>query len=72
MLIAIDIGNTNITIGLFRESELVSTWRFSTDSQKTSDEYGLLLKQVMSSNNIEVAQIDAAAICSVVTPLTHT
>tara|TARA_B100001179_G_scaffold27080_1_gene16595 strand:- start:108 stop:875 length:768 start_codon:yes stop_codon:yes gene_type:complete len=72
MLIAIDIGNTNITIGLFRESELVSTWRFSTDSQKTSDEYGLLLKQVMSSNNIEVAQIDAAAICSVVPPLTPT
>jgi type III pantothenate kinase len=72
MLIAIDIGNTNITIGLFRESELVSTWRFSTDSQKTSDEYGLLLKQVMSYNNIEVAQIEAAAICSVVPPLTPT
>ena len=72
MLIAIDIGNTNITIGLFRESELVSTWRFSTDSQRTSDEYGLLLKQVMSYNNIEVAQIEAAAICSVVPPLTPT
>ncbi|PZC43054.1 MAG: type III pantothenate kinase [Chloroflexi bacterium] len=72
MLIAIDIGNTNVTIGLFRESELVSTWRFSTDSQRTSDEYGLLLKQVMSYNNIEVAQIEAAAICSVVPPLTPT
>ena len=72
MLIAIDIGNTNITIGLFRESELVSTWRFSTDSQKTSDEYGLLLKQVMSYNNIKVAQIEKAAICSVVPPLTPT
>ena len=72
MLIAIDIGNTNITIGLFRESELVSTWRFSTDSQKTSDEYGLLLKQVMSYNNIKVAQIEEAAICSVVPPLTPT
>ncbi|HJO61131.1 MAG TPA: type III pantothenate kinase [SAR202 cluster bacterium] len=72
MLIAIDIGNTNITIGLFRESELVSTWRFSTDSQKTSDEYGLLLKQVMSYNNVEIAQIDAATICSVVPPLTTT
>ncbi|HBR64318.1 MAG TPA: pantothenate kinase, partial [Dehalococcoidia bacterium] len=66
MLIAIDIGNTNITIGLFRESELVSTWRFSTDSQKTPDEYGLLLKQVMSYNNIKVDQIEEAAICSVV------
>ena len=72
MLIAIDIGNTNITIGLFLDSELISTWRFSTDSRKTSDEYGLLLQQVMSSNNLHADKIDAAAICSVGTPLTPT
>ena len=72
MLIAIDIGNTNITIGLFRDSELISTWRFSTDSRKTSDEYGLLLQQVMSSNNLNADEIDSAAICSVVPPLTPT
>ena len=72
MLIAIDIGNTNITIGLFLDSELISTWRFSTDSRKTSDEYGLLLQQVMSSNNLSADEIDSAAICSVVPPLTPT
>ena len=72
MLIAIDIGNTNITIGLFLDSELISTWRFSTDSRKTSDEYGLLLQQVMSSNNLNADKIDSAAICSVVPPLTPT
>jgi len=72
MLIAIDIGNTNITIGLFLDSELISTWRFSTDSRKTSDEYGLLLQQVMSSNNLTADEIDSAAICSVVPPLTPT
>ncbi|KAA1305066.1 MAG: type III pantothenate kinase [SAR202 cluster bacterium] len=72
MLIAIDIGNTNITIGLFLDSELISTWRFSTDSRKTSDEYGLLLQQVMSSNNLNADEIDSAAICSVVPPLTPT
>ena len=72
MLIAIDIGNTNITIGLFLDSELISTWRFSTDSQKTSDEYGLLLQQVMLSNNLKADEIKSAAICSVVPPLTPT
>ena len=72
MLIAIDIGNTNITIGLFLDSELVSTWRFSTDSRKTSDEYGLLLQQVMLSNKLKADEIDSAAICSVVPPLTPT
>ena len=72
MLIAIDIGNTNITIGLFLDSELISTWRFSTDSRKTSDEYGLLLQQVISSNNLNADEIDSAAICSVVPPLTPT
>ena len=72
MLIAIDIGNTNITIGLFLDSDLISTWRFSTDSRKTSDEYGLLLQQVMSSNNLNADKIDSAAICSVVPPLTPT
>ena len=72
MLIAIDIGNTNITIGLFLDSELISTWRFSTDSRKTSDEYGLLLQQGMSSNNLNADKIDSAAICSVVPPLTPT
>ena len=72
MLIVIDIGNTNITIGLFLDSELISTWRFSTDSRKTSDEYGLLLQQVMSSNNLNDDEIDSAAICSVVPPLTPT
>ena len=72
MLIAIDIGNTNITIGLFLDSELVSTWRFSPDSRKTSDEYGLLLQQVMLSNKLKADEIDSAAICSVVPPLTPT
>ena len=72
MLIAIDIGNTNITIGLFLDSELISTWRFSTDSRKTSDEYGLLLQQVMSSINLNADEIDTAAFCSVVPPLTPT
>ncbi|MBQ2836683.1 MAG: type III pantothenate kinase, partial [Peptococcaceae bacterium] len=40
MLLAFDIGNTNIVIGLFQEDTLASHWRITSDRQKTYDEYG--------------------------------
>ena len=68
MLLAIDIGNTNITIGLFDAQKLQKTWRVSTDSSRTSDEYGLQISNMLGSNKI----IDEVSICSVVPPLTPT
>ena len=68
MLLAIDIGNTNITIGLFDAQKLQKTWRVSTDSSRTSDEYGLQINNMLGSNKI----IDEVSICSVVPPLTPT
>lgn len=68
MLLAIDIGNTNITIGLFDAQKLQATWRVSTDSSRTSDEYGLQISNMLGSNKI----IDEVSICSVVPPLTPT
>ena len=68
MLLAIDIGNTNITIGLFDAQKLQKTWRVSTDSSRTSDEYGLQISNMLGSNKI----INEASICSVVPPLTPT
>ena len=52
MLLAIDIGNTNITIGLFDAQKLQKTWRVSTDSSRTSDEYGLQISNMLGSNKI--------------------
>ena len=66
MLLAIDIGNTNITIGLFDAQKLQNTWRVSTDSSRTSDEYGLQISNMLGSNKI----INEVSICSVVPPLT--
>ena len=70
MLLAADIGNTNISAGVFNEKELVETWNFSTDKNKTADEYGIFLKNI-----IEIAGLDnklhAAVISSVVLPLTE-
>ena len=68
MLLAIDIGNTNITIGLFDAQKLQNTWRVSTDSSRTSDEYGLQISNMLGSNKV----INEVSICSVVPPLTPT
>ena len=47
MLLAVDVGNTHISLGFYDEEELVSSWLISTDRESTSDEYGLLLTQYL-------------------------
>jgi type III pantothenate kinase len=72
MLLAIDIGNTNITLGLFRGDVLAATWRIATDTGRTPDEYGLMLDQLLSLRDVSLSEVDAVAMCSVVPPLTPT
>lgn len=72
MLLAIDIGNTNITLGVFDDERLAATWRLSTDRSKMPDEYSIMLTQLMNLRNMSAQQIDAIALCSVVPPLTPT
>ena len=52
MILAIDVGNTNTVIGVFRGSELVSSYRVSTDRASTSDEYGMLMLQLLAFDSI--------------------
>ncbi len=70
MLLAIDIGNTNITLGLFRGDELGSRWRLASSPEKTSDEYGALLLNLFKRSGVGAGDIHAAAMASVVPPLT--
>lgn len=72
MLFVIDIGNTNIVLGLFDKDELSHSWRYSSDVNKTSDEYGLMLKNIMHYNQIRPDQVKGAIISSVVPKLSHT
>lgn len=72
MLLAIDIGNTTITLGLYREDELVSAWRLATTHERTPDEYGLQLLGLLENAECSVEQIDASVLASVVPPLTST
>jgi len=69
MLFVADIGNTNISAGVFKEKNLLYTWNLSTDKNKTEDEYGIFLKNIINISALE-NKLTAAVISSVVLPLT--
>jgi len=71
MLLAIDVGNTNITIGVFENTNLKANFRLTTQVARTSDEYGLIICDLLISKHIEVTDITAATIASVVPQLMH-
>lgn len=72
MLLAIDIGNTNIVTGIFRGEKLVTSFRLSTDRDQTQDEYGLFFYTALNMNKIEKEEITGIIISSVVPQLMHT
>jgi type III pantothenate kinase len=72
MLLAIDVGNTNVVFGVFEEKEILSHWRIGTDKAKTSDEYGVLFKNLLEIKGISLKLIKGAAISCVVPPLLGT
>ena len=70
MLLAIDIGNTNIVLGVFRGRKLIHHWKIQTESEKTGDEYGVTMLNLFSLSGPEKTEIKAVIISSVVPPLT--
>jgi type III pantothenate kinase len=70
MLLAVDIGNTGISLGLFNGDELGPRWRLGSDSERTVDEYGILLVQLLERAGDKPVRIDHVAIASVVPALT--
>src|SRR4030067_2433397 len=72
MLLAIDIGNTNITLGLYRDQEVTSAWRLATANDRTPDEYGLQLLGLLQHAGCAPSVIEAIVLASVVPPLTGT
>jgi type III pantothenate kinase len=69
MLLAIDVGNTNVTVGLFEGKELVATWRLATDARRMSDEYAALLLHLMAHRGLRPGDVQDAVFCSVVPDL---
>ncbi len=71
MLLVIDVGNTNITLGVFRGDELLGTFRMTTKLPRTSDEYGITLKELVERQGILSTDIDAVIVASVVPDVMH-
>ncbi len=70
MLLAFDVGNTTVAIGLFRGKSLVKGWKIKTDREKTGDEYAAVLLNLFQAAGQAAKKIEAAIISSVVPPLT--
>ncbi len=71
MLLTIDVGNTNITMGVFHDAELLGTFRMTTKRPRTSDEYGFTICGILEHRNIHSTDIDAVIIASVVPDIMH-
>jgi type III pantothenate kinase len=72
MLLAIDIGNTNITVGLYNGEDLGPRWRLATDHNRMADEYGIMLLSLFQHAGVNVTAVKGIAMASVVPPLTST
>lgn len=69
MLLALDVGNTNVTIGVFKNGELIAHWRLRTNHEQTADEWGILLRNLFALSALDFAHISGIIIASVVPPL---
>ena len=72
MLLALDAGNSNITIGAFEGRQLISQWRLRTVHEQTSDEWGILLRNLFSPAGLDIEKVDGIIVCSVVPPIDST
>ncbi len=70
MLFCIDVGNTNIVMGLYDGSELGQRWRISTDAHKLPDEYAVLLWNLFAQSGVPLSEVTGVVLASVVPPLT--
>jgi len=66
MIFVIDVGNTNITMGVFDGDEIIAKFRLTTQINRTSDEYGLILTDLLNINKVGIDAIDTVIISSVV------
>lgn len=68
MLLAIDVGNTNIVLGIYHEAELIADWRIRTQMGRTADEYGMLIRDLLRYIELDFSDITGVAIANVVPP----
>lgn len=71
MILAVDVGNTNITFGVYREKELLKSFRLTTKISRTSDEFGMTIMELLRINGIAISEITGISMASVVPNIMH-
>lgn len=71
MILVVDVGNTNITCGVYEDKKLRTTFRMMSSQPRTSDEYGISLRELLSVNGVETGEIEGTIIASVVPNVMH-
>ena len=66
MLLAFDVGNSNIVLGVFKDRELITNWRIETDTNKSADEYGMIVNQLFAYEGLKLSDINDIIISTVV------
>ena len=72
MILVVDVGNTNIVLGLYEKRELKHHWRLSTNRSSTVDEYGILITSLFQLANVRAGEIEGVILSSVVPPIMNT
>lgn len=71
MLLALDVGNTNITIGVFQRKEIIESFRITTKLPRTSDEFGMIISDLLREKGLDKDNVKAVVVCSVVPNIMH-
>ena len=66
MLLAFDVGNSNIVLGVFKDGKLLTNWRIETDTRKSADEYGMLVNQLFQYEGLKTTDVKDVIISTVV------
>lgn len=72
MLLAFDVGNTNIALGVFHGDKLIQSWRLETDNNKSADEYGMLINQLFMYEGLDIKEVKDVIISTVVPSVLYT
>ncbi|HSV32039.1 MAG TPA: type III pantothenate kinase [Atribacteraceae bacterium] len=72
MLLAVDVGNTHTTFGIFTETALLANWRISTSSRRTADEWGFVFQGLFQERGMDKVSLERAIVSCVVPPVTNT
>lgn len=71
MILVMDVGNTNIVLGVYQGEKLLFHWRMGTDKEKTSDEFGMFFVNLFRHENLDIKAVEAVIIASVVPPIMY-